>query len=60
MLGKAKTISHVALVLVILVARSFPLGSWGAVAKSACIGLALVMSVISGAEYFYRSRQLFV
>ncbi len=58
-LGKAKTISHVALVLVILVARSFALGHAGAVAKSTCLGLALALSVVSGVEYFYRSRQLF-
>ena len=58
-LGKAKTISHVALVLAILVGRSFALGHGGAVAKSACLGLALALSVVSGVEYFYRSRRVF-
>ena len=58
-LGKAKTISHVALVLAILVDRSFALGHGGSVAKTACLGLALTLSVVSGVEYFYRSRRLF-
>jgi len=58
-LGKAKTISHVALVLAILIDRSFALGPPWAVLKSVCLGLALALSVFSGAEYFYRSRKLF-
>ncbi len=58
-LGKAKTISHVALVLAILVDRTFTLGPGADVAKTVCLGLALTLSVISGAEYFYRSRRLF-
>ena len=59
LLGKAKTISHVALVLAILIDRSFVLGpAWG-VTRSVCLGLALALSVFSGAEYFYRSRRLF-
>jgi CDP-diacylglycerol--glycerol-3-phosphate 3-phosphatidyltransferase len=59
LLGKAKTISHVALVLAILADRSFALGPGGGVAKTACLVLALALSAISGAEYFYRSRRLF-
>jgi len=59
LLGKAKTFSHVALVLSILVDRSFAIGPAWAVVKSACLGLALALSVISGIEYFYRSRRLF-
>lgn len=58
-LGKAKTISHVALVLVILVDRSFTLGTGGDVAKTICLALALALSFASGVEYFYRSRNLF-
>lgn len=58
-LGKAKTISHVALVLVVLIDRSFALGSGGDVAKTVCLGLALALSVVSGADYFYRTRRLF-
>jgi CDP-diacylglycerol--glycerol-3-phosphate 3-phosphatidyltransferase len=58
-LGKAKTISHVALVLAILVDRSFVLGQGGDVAKVVCLGLALASSVVSGTEYFYRCRRLF-
>ena len=58
-LGKGKTISHVALVLVLLIDRSFALGPGGDVAKAVCLGLALAMSVSSGIDYFYRSRRLF-
>ncbi|MBU0595400.1 CDP-diacylglycerol--glycerol-3-phosphate 3-phosphatidyltransferase [Candidatus Bipolaricaulota bacterium] len=58
-LGKAKTISHVALVLAILIDRSFAPGPAWAVIESVCLGLALALSVLSGAEYFYRSRRLF-
>ena len=58
-LGKAKTISHVALILAILADRSFVLGPGGDVAKTVCLILALALSAISGAEYFYRSRRLF-
>jgi CDP-diacylglycerol--glycerol-3-phosphate 3-phosphatidyltransferase len=59
LLGKAKTISHVALVLAILADRSFALGPGGGIAKTVCLILALALSAISGAEYFYRSRRLF-
>ena len=58
-LGKAKTISHVALVLTILVDRTFTLGSgWGGL-EAVTVALALALSILSGAEYFYRSRHLF-
>ncbi len=59
-LGKAKTVSHVALVLAILAERSFGLGPGGDIAKMSCLGIALFLSVVSGGEYFYRSRQLFI
>jgi len=58
-LGKAKTISHVALVLAILVDRTFLLGAGWGILRSVCLALALALSVISGVEYFYRSRRLF-
>lgn len=58
-LGKAKMFSHVALVLAILIDRSFAIGPVWGVVKSACLGLAIALSVISGVEYFYRSRKLF-
>lgn len=58
-LGKAKTISHVALVLAILVDRTFMLGAGWDVLRSVCLALALALSVFSGIEYFYRSRRLF-
>ena len=59
LLGKLKTISHVALVLIILVGESFDLGpEWGA-AKTWTLGMAIALSLISGGEYFYRLRRLF-
>ena len=59
-LGKLKTLSHVVLVLIVLAARSFPLGPGGDIAKMVALGLAIALSLISGAEYFYRCRSLFV
>ena len=58
-MGKLKTISHVVLVLIVLEARSFALGPGGEIATSWALGLAIALSLISGAEYFYRSRRLF-
>jgi len=57
--GKLKTISHVFLILAILADRTFALGPGGATAKAWCLGIAIVLSLLSGAEYFYRSRRLF-
>jgi len=59
LLGKAKTISHVALILAVLTNRSFALGPAGEIAKSICIWTAIALALISGGEYFYRSRRLF-
>jgi len=59
LLGKAKTISHVALILAVLANRSFSLGPAGETAKSVCVGVAIALALISGGEYFYRSRRLF-
>ena len=59
-MGKLKTISHIALVLAILIGRSFALGPGGATAKSICLYVAIALTLISGGEYFYRSRRLFV
>ena len=58
-LGKAKTFSHVALVLAILIDRSFALGPSWEILKSVCLGVAIALSVFSGIEYFWRSRKLF-
>lgn len=58
-LGKLKTISHVVLVLIVLAARTFTLGPGGDMAKMWALGLAIALSLISGAEYFYRCRRLF-
>ena len=58
-LAKLKTVSHVALVLSILMSRTFPIGAWWDVVRSVCLGLAIALSLVSGFEYFYRSRRLF-
>jgi len=58
-LGKAKTFSHVALVLAILIDRSFILGGGWDILRAVCLALALALSVFSGVEYFVRSRKLF-
>jgi CDP-diacylglycerol--glycerol-3-phosphate 3-phosphatidyltransferase len=59
LLGKLKTVSHVVLVLAILVGRSFAIGSWIVIAKDAALALALVLTIVSGVEYFVRCRKLF-
>jgi len=59
-LGKLKTLSHVVLVLIVLASRSFALGPGGEIAKTWALVLAIVLSLVSGAEYFYRCRRLFV
>jgi len=58
-LGKIKTFSHVALVLSVLATRTFAMGPTGDIIQTVCLWLALVLSLVSGAEYFYRSRRLF-
>ena len=59
-LGKLKTLSHVILVLLVLASRTFSFGPGGDIAKMVALIVAIVMSLISGIEYFYRSRSLFV
>jgi CDP-diacylglycerol--glycerol-3-phosphate 3-phosphatidyltransferase len=59
LLGKAKTISHVGLVLVLLIDHSFDLGYGVEIAKAVTLGLAIALSLVSGGEYFYRFRRLF-
>lgn len=59
-LGKVKTISHVVLVLIVLATRTFSFGAGGEIATNCALVLAIAMSLISGAEYFYRLRRLFV
>lgn len=58
-LGKLKTISHVILVLIVLAARTFSFGPAGEIAKTVALVVAIAMSLVSGAEYFYRLRRLF-
>ncbi|MBC7318448.1 CDP-diacylglycerol--glycerol-3-phosphate 3-phosphatidyltransferase [Candidatus Bipolaricaulota bacterium] len=59
-LGKLKTISHVGLVIFILATRYFGVGEWGELAKQVFLYLAVALAVISGGEYFWRSRKLFL
>ena len=59
-LGKLKTLSHILLVLLVLASRTFSLGPGGDIAKLVALIVAIAMSLISGIEYFYRSRSLFV
>jgi len=58
-LGKLKTLSHIGLVFVILLGRSTALGSADATLKAVFLYLAIALALISGGEYFYRSRHLF-
>jgi len=60
LLGKLKTLSHIGLVLAVLITRSFPLGAAGETAQNACLYLAIALALISGVDYFYRSRRLFI
>jgi len=59
-MGKLKTISHIGLVLVILATRTLNWGTSGEIAKGVFLYLAIGLAIISGGEYFYRSRRLFV
>ncbi|HDL85803.1 MAG TPA: CDP-diacylglycerol--glycerol-3-phosphate 3-phosphatidyltransferase [Candidatus Acetothermia bacterium] len=59
-LGKLKTMSHIGLVLIILSGRYFSLGPALSTTKAVFVYLAIALAIISGGEYFYRSRQLFV
>ncbi len=58
-LGKIKTVSHIALVLAVLATRYFQWGATAVIAKDACLYVAIALAVISGVDYFYRSRKLF-
>jgi len=58
-LGKIKTMSHVALVLVILIGRHFGLGANGPGLKMGFLYLAVLLAFISGGEYFWRARAVF-
>jgi CDP-diacylglycerol--glycerol-3-phosphate 3-phosphatidyltransferase len=58
-LGKLKTLSHIGLVLFILATRYFGLGPTGQALKDVFLYLAVALALISGAEYFWRVRDLF-
>ncbi len=57
-LGKAKTLSHTGLVMFILATRYFGVGPIGEILKDVFLYLALALAVISGGEYFYRTRHV--
>jgi CDP-diacylglycerol--glycerol-3-phosphate 3-phosphatidyltransferase len=58
-LSKAKTVSHIALVLVLIRESAWPWYAWGGTLKLVFIYLAVALALSSGIDYFYRSRQLF-
>ena len=51
---------RIGLVLAVLITRSFQLGPAGEIAQNTCLYLAIALALISGADYFYRSRRLFI
>ena len=58
-LGKAKTFSHIGLVLFILATRYFGMGPAGVILKDVFLYLAVALAIISGGEYFWQGRGLF-
>lgn len=58
-LAKLKTLSHIALIVVLLGDHYWNWGPVGYEVKLGFIGLAVALSVISGLEYFYKGRDLF-
>lgn len=58
-MGKLKTLSHVALVLIVLVGRHFGLGTSGPELRMAFLYLAVLLALVSGGEYFWRARAVF-
>ncbi len=58
-LAKLKTLSHIALVIVLLGQHYWGWGAVGVEIKRAFVGLAVALSLASGFEYFYKGRGLF-
>ncbi|MBI1729737.1 CDP-diacylglycerol--glycerol-3-phosphate 3-phosphatidyltransferase [Candidatus Acetothermia bacterium] len=58
-LGKLKTLSHICLVVVLLLNRFWEWGPVGDSVKNGFIYLAVALTLLSGFEYFYKSRSLF-
>jgi CDP-diacylglycerol--glycerol-3-phosphate 3-phosphatidyltransferase len=58
-LGKLKTLSHIGLVIVLIGNHNWKWGVVGQNVKLAFIVLAVGLAVVSGFEYFYKSRKLF-
>ncbi len=58
-LAKLKTLSHIALVIVLLGNHYWNWGAVGSDIKLAFIWLAVVLALASGFEYFYKGRGLF-
>lgn len=58
-LGKLKTLSHIGLVIVLIGHHHWKWGVTGDQVKLAFIVLAVALTLLSGFEYFYKSRNLF-
>ncbi|MBI1741496.1 CDP-diacylglycerol--glycerol-3-phosphate 3-phosphatidyltransferase [Candidatus Acetothermia bacterium] len=57
-LGKWKTFSHIALVVVLIGQDLFDWGPWGWLMKQLFIALAVVLAIASALDYFYKSRHV--
>lgn len=58
-LGKMKTLSHIGLVFVILGNEYWKWGSIGNIVRITFVWAAILLAVLSAAEYFYKSRGVF-
>ena len=57
--GKLKTLSHIGLVMVLLGNSYWQWGTFGQELKLGFIYLAVALALVSGVEYFFKSRDLF-
>jgi len=57
-MGKMKTLSHTGLVMFILATRYFGAGNIGELLRDVFLYLAVALAVVSGGEYFYRTRKV--
>ncbi len=57
-LAKFKTLSHVVLVVVLIGQDLADWGSWALPIKDVCVGTAVILSIISGWDYFIKSRDI--
>jgi CDP-diacylglycerol--glycerol-3-phosphate 3-phosphatidyltransferase len=57
-LAKLKTLSHIALVVVLIGQELFEWGPWGEPIRQLLVALAVILAVMSAVDYFYQSRAL--